>query len=74
MIRSSKTLALCVLSSSQCSDQGEKCLLVEQEMTELLTSSLPMSSLMGGSPSPEVSTLALTSIPPIVLKVIFQKF
>lgn len=74
MIKSSKTLALCVLSSSQCSDQGEQCLLVEQEMTELLTSSLPMSSLMSGSPSPEVSTLALTSIPPIVLKVIFQKF
>lgn len=73
MMVSSKNLALCILSFSQCSDQGEKCLLAEQEMTELLTSSLPMPSLMGGTFSSEISTLALASIPPIVLKVILQK-
>lgn len=74
MLGSSKNLALYILNVPVSTVTRERnAFISDQALTDLLKSSLPVSSLVGVTPSPEASC-ALLPIPPSVLKIILQQF
>jgi hypothetical protein len=73
MLGTSKNLALYILNVPVSTVTRERnAFISDQEIKDLLKSSLPASSLLGITQSPEASTFTLLPIPPNILKIILQ--